>query len=187
MRLVGSLLLSLPLACGGAMEQGPCPAGMFLRASACWTPEQPRPRSVSPEYTATDGSGEKVTPEGGPETRAAWEFVDGMHRRIHPWFSDTYLESLEGRSPTDPVNQGIVVATADIRVRPDGTLDDVRLSRPSRLPDFDRAVLDAIGKSAPYPQPPAAILHDGTTTVRWIFARPQVLGCNATNVRILGR
>jgi TonB family protein len=179
------VLLAMTVACGGTLSNSPCPDGMFLRSSACWTLERPQPPWVSPEYSATDGQGEKVDAHGGPRERSVWAFVDGMHRRIHPQFLDTYLEALEGRPLTDPVNQGIVVATADIRVRADGGLDAVGISRPSRVPEFDRAVLDAIGKSAPFPAPPATIVHEGTTTVRWIFARPEVLACTAINVRIL--
>jgi TonB family protein len=141
--------------------------------------------AVPAEYTATDGQGELIGPHGSAETRAAWKFIDGMHRRIHPLFSDVYLPSLEGRALSDPVNQGIVVATADIRVRFDGSLDEVHLSRPSRVPEFDRSVLDSITQSAPFPPPPLSIVHDGTITVRWIFARPELLACNATAVRVL--
>lgn len=171
----------LPVGCCSAISQGACPVGMFERSTACWTPERTRVSSVPPEYSAADGQGIKVIPGIGP----AWDFVDGMHLRIHMQFSDRYLESLEGRPPTDPLNQGIVIATADIRIRSDGTLDDVHLARHSRLSEFDRAVLEAIARSAPFPRPPDAVLRDGTVTVRWIFARPAALGCSATEVRIV--
>jgi TonB family protein len=185
MRLGCLAAFVLPIGCGGALCDGPCPVGTFLHSSACWTPDQPMCAAVPAEYTATDGLGVPIGPHGSPETRPAWKFIDGMHRRIHPLFSDVYLPSLEGRAVSDPVNQGIVVATADIRVRFDGSLDEVHLSRASGVPEFDRAVLDSITQSAPFPPPPPSIVQRGTTTVRWIFSRPELLACNATAVRVL--
>jgi len=64
--LLRCALLSSLFACGGGLAQDPCPVGMALRASACWTPDRPVAGDIPSEYTPTVDEGTEVV--AGPPT-----------------------------------------------------------------------------------------------------------------------
>ena len=154
--------------------------GMVLPSNACWTPDHPGPASDENGYeiTSRDTGARRMDPA------ARAYVIDAVHPRIHSKFSDDYLPKLDGLLPYDRMNQGAIWAIADIHVRADGALESVQISRPSGIADFDRAVVTAVEQSAPYPHPPASIVRGTGITLRWTFARPQVLGCSARDGRV---
>jgi TonB family protein len=154
--------------------------GMVLRSNACWTPDHPGAASDESGYEITS----RDTGAGRMDPAARAYVIDAVHPRIHSKFSDDYLPKLDGLLPYDRMNQGAIWAIADIHVRADGALESVQISRPSGIADFDRAVVTAVEQSAPYPPPPASIVRGTGITLRWTFARPQVLGCSARDGRV---
>jgi TonB family protein len=177
--LLTTVLACVATSCATWSTAEPCPVGMVLGGTSCWTPKAPSFARLPQGYEAVPDERRNVRL---PHEQA--EFTYAVHRRIHPRFSDTYLEGLEGLPSGDPVNRGIVFAVADIRIRGDGSLEGVQIWRSSGFVGFDGAVVTSVQEAAPYPAPPASVLHEGHVTLRWIFSRPETLGCSAAPGRV---
>lgn len=112
------------------------------------------------------------------------KFVVGMHHRMHPLFSDGYLDSLDSAPPHDPRNRKDLVTRLEIHVAASGELDRVLVVQSSGVRDFDAAALDAVTRAAPFDEPPRELLSwNKKVYLHWEFHRNQVVGCSPINSR----
>ena len=99
-------------------------------------------------------------------------FVAGMHRRIHERWGFGFLESLDSKSSSNPLNDMDLVTMLEIAVNPDGTLYKVTVVRTSGRTDFDVAAIDTVMSGVPYDKTPTVIRSvDQRVYLRWGFYR----------------
>jgi TonB family protein len=125
---------------------------------------------------------ENFTPEVKPGnqtalgTRAApfAVFIARMHRQIHEIWGYGFLEDLDGKSPSDPMNQRSLAVKMEIVLNADGTIDRATIVRPSGVLTFDVAAIDTIENAGPYEEPPAEIRSgNGKIYLHWTFHRDE--------------
>jgi TonB family protein len=101
-------------------------------------------------------------------------FLANMHRTIHQLWGWGFLSDLEGRSPSDPLNNMGLWTRLEIVLNADGTIDNVKVIRTSGLSMFDVAAVDVIHSSGPYPEPPREIHSaNGKVYLHWAFHRDE--------------
>ncbi|CAN5782463.1 hypothetical protein BH11MYX2_BH11MYX2_13300 [soil metagenome] len=108
------------------------------------------------------------------KTRAApfAVFVARMHRRIHELWGFGYLESLDDKSATDPMNNMDLWVNLEISVNTDGSVHKVTIAKTSGKTEFDVAAVDTVLSSAPFDETPEVIRSsDGRVYLRWGFYR----------------
>jgi hypothetical protein len=99
-------------------------------------------------------------------------YVAGMHRKIHERWGFGFLEELDGKSASHPLNNMELVTVLELAVNPDGTLYKTTVVRTSGRTDFDVAALDTVMSSAPYNKTPTDIRSvDQRVYLRWGFFR----------------
>ncbi len=99
-------------------------------------------------------------------------YLTAMHRRIHRFFADTFLAGLESGRADSPLNDPTLHTMVEIVLERDGSVHRVGIVRGSGLLPFDVAALNAVRRSGPYGEAPAAILSpDQRVYVRWGFYR----------------
>ncbi len=129
----------------------------------------PGPTKTKPELTA---SGPKLPSLStvDPSVRGA-AYLMAVAEHVQPAWGQ-FLEDCRLRLPaTHPLNATSLAATAELRVRKDGTLF-VRIATGSGNGDFDTAVFDVASDAGPLPAPPAALIaDDGMVHLEWTFAR----------------
>jgi len=101
-------------------------------------------------------------------------FLATMHRNIHQLWGWGFLSDLEGRSPSDPLNNMGLWTRLEIVLNADGIIDNVKVIRTSGLSMFDVAAVDVIYSSGPYPEPPREIHSaNGKVYLHWAFHRDE--------------
>ena len=98
-------------------------------------------------------------------------YIAALHRQIHKFWGDGFLAELDHRPGLGiyPLN---LVTALEISLKPDGTINQVLISRPSGVLPFDTAALEAVHMAAPFPAPPSTIKsRDGNVYVTWLFHR----------------
>ncbi|MDX2020539.1 MAG: TonB family protein [Deltaproteobacteria bacterium] len=101
-------------------------------------------------------------------------FIAGMHRNIHELWGWGFLSDLEGRSPSDPLNNLSLWTRLEIVLNADGTINNVKVIRTSGLSMFDVAAVDVIHSAGPYPEPPREIRSaNGKIYLHWAFHRDE--------------
>ena len=132
------------------------------------------------KLAAVKSSLENFTPEVRPGNQTALKtraapfalYIAGMHRRIHELWGFGFLEDLDDKAASDPMNNWALWTKIEIVINPDGTVDKVNIARPSGQLPFDVAALDTVLSSAPFGPPPDAIRSaNGKTYVHWNFHR----------------
>lgn len=99
-------------------------------------------------------------------------YLAGMHRRIHERWGFGFLEDLDGKSSSHPLNDMELVTVLELAVNPDGSIFKTTVVRTSGRTDFDVAAIDAVLSSAPYNKTPTAIRSvDQRVYLRWAFHR----------------
>ncbi|MGE3767354.1 MAG: energy transducer TonB [Kofleriaceae bacterium] len=99
-------------------------------------------------------------------------YVARMHRRIHELWGFGFLEALDDRGATDPLNNPDLWTNLEISVNQDGTLHKVTIVKTSGKTEFDVAAIDTVMSSAPFEAPPEAIRSsDDRVYLRWGFYR----------------
>jgi len=98
--------------------------------------------------------------------------------QVHSGISDSWRAFLENcrlrLPPTHPLNNPALEAQLTIVVGRDGSVQAVRVDRPSGQADFDQAASDIVRDAGPFPEPPPdAVSDDDTVHLRWLFARDQ--------------
>lgn len=132
------------------------------------------------KMAAIRSSLENFTPEVRPgnqtalKTRAApfAVYIAGMHRRIHELWGFGFLEDLDKKPASNPMNNWNLWTQVEIVINPDGTVDKVNIVHPSGVLPFDVAALDTVLSAGPFDPPPEAIRSaDGKTYMHWAFHR----------------
>ncbi len=99
-------------------------------------------------------------------------YVARMHRRIHELWGFGFLEALDDRGASDPLNNPDLWTNLEVSVNPDGTLHKVTIVKTSGKTEFDVAAVDTVMSSAPFEAPPEAIRSsDDRIYLRWGFYR----------------
>jgi TonB family protein len=109
-------------------------------------------------------------------TRAApfAAFIARMHRSIHELWGFGFLEDLDGRSESDPMNNRSLMTKLEIVLAGDGTVDKVTVIKSSGVLPYDVAAIDTVYNAGPYAEPPAAIRsRNGKIYVHWSFHRDE--------------
>ena len=106
-------------------------------------------------------------------------YLNAMHARIHPLFSDWLLESLDSLPASDPINEKHLITRFEIVLGKGGTLKQLGVIKSSGNTRFDVAVLDAMDRAQPFDTPPAEIVSpDGNVYMHWEFFRDPIYGCS---------
>src|SRR5262249_40443141 len=125
---------------------------------------------------------ENFTPEVKPGnqtalgTRAApfAVFIARMHRKIHELWGFGFLEDLDGKPNSNPMNDRELEVTLEIVLNSDGTLDKATIVKPSGILTFDVAAIDTVQNAGPFEAPPEAIKSgNGKVYLHWTFHRDE--------------
>ena len=112
-------------------------------------------------------------------------YLNAMHERIHPHFSDDGLGQLKTLSLHDPLNDPKLVVRVEIVI--DGTsgaVARVGVVAPSGRSAFDVLAVDAVMQAGPFATPAAELRSaDGNVYVHWQFARDEVFACSTMHAR----
>jgi hypothetical protein len=109
-------------------------------------------------------------------------YVARMHRRIHERWGFGFLDELDGKSSSHPLNNMELVTMLELSINPDGTLYKTTVIRTSGRTDFDVAAIASVMDSAPFEKTPTEIRSvDQRVYLRWAFFRgPRQ--CHPSNV-----
>src|SRR5689334_13566717 len=120
----------------------------------------------------------------GRERGVFVNYLVGVHNKIHPIFTDSYLEWLTSLPPADPRNDLSRTTLVELVIEQDGTISNLGVVCSSGNEDFDIGVLDAVTQAAPFGTPARVTLSsDDKLYVRWWFSRHPVMGCSTINAR----
>ena len=100
-------------------------------------------------------------------------YIASVHRQIHKFWGDGFLAELDSKASlgTYPLN---LVTALEISLKPDGTINQIIISRPSGVLPFDVAAMESVQMAAPFPSPPAVIKsRDGNVYITWLFHRDE--------------
>jgi TonB family protein len=109
-------------------------------------------------------------------TRAApfAAFIARMHRNIHELWGFGFLEDLESKPGSNPLNNPNLVTKLEIVLNGDGTVAKLTIVQASGLMQFDVAAIDAVYSAGPYPDPPREIRSgNGKIYIHWTFHRDE--------------
>ncbi|MEO7731643.1 MAG: hypothetical protein ABIY55_11765, partial [Kofleriaceae bacterium] len=99
-------------------------------------------------------------------------YIARMHRRIHELWGFGFLEHLDGKGASDPLNNMDLWTNLEISVNPVGTVHKVTIAKTSGKTEFDVAAVDTVLSAGPYETTPEAIRSvDGRIYLRWGFYR----------------
>ncbi len=100
-------------------------------------------------------------------------YIAQVHRQIHRFWGDGFLADLDRHTGADIYPRSLVTAI-ELSIKPDGTLGQVVIAKPSGVMPFDAAAIDAVGSAAPFGEPPSAIKsRDGNVYITWHFHRDE--------------
>jgi TonB family protein len=112
------------------------------------------------------------------------QYLNGVHGRVHPWFTDRFLVSLDKAPKDDPLSAPGLVATLELAIAPDGHIAQMGVVRSSGVVLFDASGLEAFARAAPFEPTPEQIRSaDGNVWVQWQVHRDGVYGCSTMNAR----
>jgi hypothetical protein len=109
-------------------------------------------------------------------TRAApfAAFIARMHRNIHELWGFGFLEDLDRKGFSDPLNNPALLTKLEIVLNGDGTIGKVTVVKASGLVQFDVAAIDAVYSAGPYADPPREIRSgNGKIYIHWSFHRDE--------------
>jgi TonB family protein len=110
-------------------------------------------------------------------------YLSGMHNRIHPIFSDSFVDSLDSLPPSHPMNDQHLFTRLEIVLTRQGHLRKMGVVRTSGITAFDIAALDAVDRAQPFgPAPGAIVSPDGNVYLHWEFHRDE-LRCSTAGAR----
>lgn len=99
-------------------------------------------------------------------------YIARMHRRIHELWGFGFLETLDSKGASYPLNDPNLWVNLELSINPDGTMHKVTIAKTSGQTEFDVAAIDTVLSSAPYEPTPEAIRSvDGRIYLRWGFYR----------------
>jgi TonB family protein len=95
-----------------------------------------------------------------------------MHRKIHERWDFGFLEDLDSKPASSPMNNFDLYTMVEISIDPDGSVHKTTIAKTSGVLEFDVAALDAVLSSGPYEPTPEAIQSvDHRVYMRWGFYR----------------
>jgi len=98
------------------------------------------------------------------------EYINAVHRRIHPQFAWRFLAGLS--SISGPFSDMTLRTTLEIVFNRDGSVHRIGFVKSSGFLAFDYGAFEAVLRAQPYPEPPPGILSgDGRVYVHWGFYR----------------
>lgn len=110
-------------------------------------------------------------------------YIHAMHLRIHKFFADSFLDSLENLPPTHPLSNPKVFARLEIVLNKEGQISKLGIVKTSGITSYDIAVLDAVQRASPFgPVPSAIVSGDGKAYVHWEFHRDES-ACTTAHAR----
>jgi hypothetical protein len=111
-------------------------------------------------------------------------YINQMHRRIHPLFADSFLESLDELPCDHPLNEQRLKVRLEMVLTSTGHLKRIGIILPSGQTDFDVAALDSVDRSSPFGETPRNIRSpDGLVYLHWEFSRDEVYACSPLGAR----
>lgn len=111
-------------------------------------------------------------------------YINRMHRRIHELWGFGFLDELDSKSATDPLNNWKLVTLLEIAINPDGTIHKTTIANPSGILMFDVAAIDTVYTAGPFEETPEEIRSvDGRVYLQWEFRRDHEQ-CGTHNVRM---
>jgi TonB family protein len=116
-------------------------------------------------------------------------YLNATHNRLHVWFADRFLVSLDKLPKDDPMNNRSLRAKVEVGIAPDGHIAQIGLLQSSGLPLFDASALEAFARAAPFEATPEALRSsDGNVWIHWELLRDDVVACSTMHVQpfILG-
>ena len=153
------------------------------------TEERPPPwvaSSADRWQSALDHYAAVATPDDAAPASLAAPFnayVNRMHERIHPVFSDRFLDSLARLPQEDPLSNEDLTTEVEIVLGADGRVARLGVLQSSGLAAFDVGVLDSIDRAQPFdPAPQAIQSSDGNVYVHWILRRNEIFACSTMGV-----
>lgn len=99
-------------------------------------------------------------------------YIARMHRNIHERWGFGFLESLDDKPASSPMNNFDLFVVIEMSINPDGTVYKTTIAKTSGILDFDVAALDTVLSAGPYDETPEAIRSvDQRVYLRWGFYR----------------
>jgi TonB family protein len=99
-------------------------------------------------------------------------YIARMHRRIHELWGFGFLENLDEKGASYPLNNPDLWTNLEVSVNADGTVHKVTIAKTSGKTEFDVAAVDTVLSSAPFEPTPEAIRSvNGKIYLRWGFYR----------------
>jgi TonB family protein len=107
------------------------------------------------------------------------EYLNSLHKRLHPLFADQFLASLPALGGARPLNNLELVARLEIAIDGEGKLVRLGVVRSSGVVAFDVGALEAMEKAQPFGPPPDPIRSpDGLVYSHWEFSRNPRYACS---------
>src|SRR5262249_50971919 len=125
---------------------------------------------------------ENFTPEVKPGSQTALGtraapfavFIARMHRKIHELWGFGFLETLDDKGASNPMNDRKLEVTLEIVLNSDGSLDKATIVKTSGVLTFDVAAIDVLQNAGPFESPPEAIRSgNGKIYMHWAFHRDE--------------
>ncbi len=111
-------------------------------------------------------------------------YLNSMHNRIHPFFADSFLGSLDSLPADHPLNNMKMFTSLEIVLTKEGHIHKVGVVHTSGVTAFDIAALDSVDRAKPFgPAPTAIISKDGFVYLHWEFHREEQYACSTMNAR----
>ena len=146
-------------------------------------------RAQSPDYVPSVRK-ENLKAIGSAATAFA-TYLNAMHRKIHPIFSDRFLALLDDSSAgklilNDASENPKLSTTLEIALDASGSIAKLGVVKSSGIREFDEGVLKSVVVSAPFGAAPPEILSpDGLVYMHWEFHRDEVKACSTMYVRAI--
>ena len=114
------------------------------------------------------------------ESRVAWaRYLNGVHHRVHPIFTDEFLVGLAQLPADDPLNGELSTGLAIVLDPLQGEVEAVTVVRTSGIARFDESAVTAIRRAAPFGAAPDALRsEDGKVHFQWLLQRNLQLACS---------
>jgi TonB family protein len=112
-------------------------------------------------------------------------YLNGMHRRIHPEYTDKDLVALAKLPLDDPMSDKKLVTRVELVVSgADGTIVSATVGKSSGLRAFDSLAVDSLRRAAPFgPAPREIVSDDGNVYVDWELGRDETFACSTLHSR----
>lgn len=111
-------------------------------------------------------------------------YLNAIHQRVHPIFTDQFLAGLANLPASHPLNQALRTDVEIVIDHRTGKLVRMGIIRPSGVAAFDVAVTDAVTRAQPFgPAPDIISSPDGNVYLHWEFHRDPMDACSTRNAR----